>query len=238
MVLDRGFIKKAIPILEKDSLIAGIGGKINEMTNSNIIFQKRKSFHESEFKEDEYVDKLMMGGIYKRSAIEKVEYFSNQCLHSYEESDLGYRLKLAGFKLKRVPLQMITHYGDNKSSMQIIKDRWKSKYLWGCGEFLRQNILKKTFINAAFEVRLYLTVIFLWLLILICLAISPITPLPLSILILFLLSSSLLLIIRKKNIIEYLFSIFSWNITAIGLICGFINGQGDPKKRIEIKKIK
>src|SRR3989338_5775668 len=162
MEIDENFIRIGIKELESDKELAGIGGIIEEMTDANLIFRRRKTHNRSKIKNAKYVDNLMMGGLYRKSAIDNAGYFSNQFLHSYEESDLGVRLRTLGYELKRIPVNMAKHYGDEGSSIAITMSRFKSKYLWGAGEFLRYHLWKPTLFGVVWELKIYLSVLLWW----------------------------------------------------------------------------
>lgn len=238
MELNKDFIKRGIKEFEADDNLAGVSGKIIEMTDTNIVFKRRKHDTDSFADKEKYETKLMMGGLYKKEAIDKVGYFSNPNLHAYEESDLGNRLTIQGYRMKRIPHAMVKHYGGNASSIRIYKNRWKSRYLWGCGEYLRANICKKTLFMVVKELMLYLAVLFWWaMLIIFSLMFYKIPQLLLYQLVLtgiFL----ILFLLKKRNLYEFTFSIFSWNFTALGLLFGFFKKQKDVNRKIEVKLIK
>ena len=238
MELNENFIKKGIKELEKNKTLAGVGGLIKEMTDNNVIFNRRKKAEASKVEKVRFVDKLMMGGLYKKEAIEKAGYFANPYLHAYEESDLGHRLTSLGYKFKRLPIPMIKHYGDKITSLQIFKNRWESRYLWGCGEFLRYNLGKPTFLKVVKELKLYLIVILWWATLLISLILTFITLFYIYTQAILTIIFILLFIIKKRSIKESLFSFFSWNITALGLIFGFFQKPKNIHKKIDTKIIK
>lgn len=237
MELHKNFIKEGIDELQHNSNIAGVGGIVTEKTVSNIVFRKRSTSDLYKAEKPRFEDKLMMGGLYRRKTIEEAGYFTNPHLHAYEESDLGIRLRSLGYKLKRIPMPMVVHHGDIGSSFKIMINKWKSRYLWGCGEFLRSHFGKPTFLEVAGELRLYIAVIGWWLLLAINLVLSSrriLIELQFVITLFFL----LVLFIKKRSFNELIFSIFSWNITALGIILGFLRKPRDVYCKIETVKIK
>ena len=238
MEIDKEFIRNGLRELESDMGLAGVGGIVEEMTDTNIVFRRRKQSNKSKVIEPKYVDNLMMGGLYRKSAIDKVGYFSNPFLHSYEESDLGLRLRNAGFRLKRIPVRMVKHFGDKGSSVSITINRFKSKYLWGCGEYLRYHLWKPTFFAVTNELRIYLMVILWWFWLIISIIIYPSFPNLMHIQLSFTGIFLIMFLIKKMDLKEFCFSIFSWNMTAIGLIFGFLQKPKDIHKKIETIKIR
>ena len=238
MELSEKFIAEAIKELDADKQLAGVGGKIYEMNIGNIIFERRRKKSYYKTNEAKYTNKLMMGGLYKRELIDEVGYFSNPSLHSYEESDLGHRLTMVGYKLKRIPIDMINHYGHTTSSSKIFLNMWKSKYLWGCGELLRYHLGKPTFFKVIVELKIYLLVILWWIILILFLILYKPYSILLKIQLALTFALLLLFLIKKRRIAEFLFSIFSWNITALALILGFLQKPKDIYRKFEIIRIK
>jgi len=50
-----------------------------------------------------------------------------------------------GYKLIRIPHKMIDHHGDEITSLNTLKNRWKSKYLFGSGQYLKNSFGKYFF---------------------------------------------------------------------------------------------
>ena len=238
MELSDKFLKQGVKEIESDKNLAGVAGKVYEMNTKNIIFKKRRERSYYKSNKPKYTSKLMMGGLYKRNAIEKVGYFANPYLHSYEESDLGHRLTSAGYSLKRIPVDMIRHYGYTMSSVKILMKRWKSRYLWGCGELLRYNLGKPTFLKVLSELKIYIAVIVWWVFLLLSSVLYKYFHYPLLFQMALTFLFLLLFLIKKRSIVEFGFSIFSWNITALALICGFLQKRKDINQKIETIVIK
>jgi glycosyltransferase involved in cell wall biosynthesis len=233
MELDRDFIKKGMKHLEKEPKLAGVGGIITEMTGSNIVFRRRQKSEASSVVKERLVNKLMMGGLYSRKAVELVGKFSNPSLHSYEESDLGHALTGAGYKLKRLPIPMVRHYGISASSAEVFARRWKSRYLWGAGELLRANLGRVAFWKSFYDTKLYIAVLLWWFsLTLLIILRSPLLLAQTLLTFIFI----LLLLVRKRCIKETIYSLFSWNITALGLLLGFLSYR--KTRELETKVIK
>lgn len=236
MELEKGFLEKAIEVMTKEPDIAGVGGTIKEMTESNTVFKRRKDSQKN--LRDSYEKALMMGGLYRRQAIKKVGYFSNPNLHAYEESDLGNRLAVAGYRLKRIAVPMVRHYGDDTTSLQIFMNRWRSRYLWGCGEYLRYNIFKPTFGRVVWELKIYLAVIAIWTMLIISAILTPFSSIPLILTTIVIIAGLLLLLARKRSIYQAGFSLFSWNMTAMGLVCGFLSATKKINRKIPTRVVK
>jgi len=236
MTIDKYFLKKAMPYLDNPE-VAGVGGIIEEQTLSNILFRKRKRYANVEKVSE--VKLLEMGGLYKRSVIEKVGYLTNPYLYSYEEADFGYRATTIGYKFLRLNVPGVKHWGKSGSSFKIMIDKFKSKYLMGAGQVLRYNLGTKAFWLHFKALKIYLWIIFWWLFGIISLALSFINDVFIKAYIALTTVGLAILFIKKKKVSEFAFSMFSWNITALALLIGFFMKKKDPLKYpVNVKIIK
>lgn len=137
MEFEPGFVAEAAGALDADPTLAGVGGLVREMNQENDEFVRRANRKVGHMGPGE-VDRLDMGGLYRRTALEQVGYFTNQNLHAYEEFELAARLVTAGWRLRRLDRGGVRHYGHTDSSFALLRRRWRSRYAWGCGELIRQ----------------------------------------------------------------------------------------------------
>lgn len=236
MVLDKNFIKKALPYFN-DKTVAGVGGNILEKSADNLAFQVRTKSHIVDAVTE--VDQLGMGGLYRREVLERVGYFSNPYFYAYEEYDLGAEIQKLGYKLLRIPEEMIEHFGDETPAYITIYNRMKSRYLFGSGQYLRRSLIRGHFLKTIWELRIYIFTL-LWA----SLGILSFVTLPLTsqyfriylnISLLFI----IVLLLRKRNLYRLFFSIISWSSQAIGMMIGFFLPQKEPSRyrpKIEIIK--
>lgn len=225
MILDSNFIKNALPYFS-DSQIAGVGGNITEKSTDNLAFQARTKNHM--VSRTANVNQLGMGGIYRRGALDKIGYFSNPYFYAYEEYELGANLLRNNFELLRISQPMVTHYGDTTSHFDTLISRWKSKYIFGSGQYLRHSISSGNFVRAILDLKIYIVTL-LWAFMLF----SGIFVLFWTdVLFKFFLYSTLVillfLVLIKKSFKGTVFSIISWNFQAAGLLIGFIKGAKKP----------
>ncbi len=225
MILDHNFIQKAIKFFN-DPTIAGIGGNIFEKSTENLVFQVR-SKHQKVNNVME-VNQLGMGGLYRRTAIDDVGYFSNPYFYAYEEYDLGAALREKGYKMVRIPERMIEHYGDETTSFETLKSKWKSKYLFGSGQYLRSSLTSWHFLKTVYELRIYVFTFFWFIL-----GISSIFSLYWTnkLFMVYLIITGLivvLLIIRKKSVNKLIFSFASWSLQSLGMCVGFLLKNRSP----------
>ena len=236
MELDKNFIKKVLPYFNNNK-IAGIGGNIIEKSKENLVFQVRSRYHQ--VKKITEVNQLGMGGLYKRKAIEDIGYFSNPYFFAYEEYDIGAKLTSKGYKMLRIPKKMVKHYGDETTSFETLEEKWKSKYLFGSGQYLRISIKDHHFLKTFNELKIYIFSI-LWLLFGLISIISLIWFYNLFITYIIFTSIILfLLLIRKKSFKKLVFSISSWNLQSLGMFRGFLLKNKSPFQfRPNVKVIK
>jgi len=234
-----GFLDKAVAFLDAHPEIAGVGGQVVEMNTDSLEYSSRVERAAGHMLAGQ-VDRLDMGGLYRRTAVEQTGFFSNKNLHSYEEYDLGVRLRARGWQLYRLPLESVKHYGHDAPAYQLLMRRWKSRYISGLGEVIRASFGKPHLIMVLREVRelrIYLATIVWWLLLLAVL----LSPIPIGIKTLILsvcfLTPFALILIKKKNVSKAVFSVVSWNFNAAGLLRGILTHQKNPQEPINSQTI-
>lgn len=226
-----GFIEQAIALMRADEKVAGVGGLMEEMTLDNKVFAARLRRNKS-LTHIGNVDRLDGGGIYRRSALAQVGYFSNRNLHSYEELELGCRLLAAGWRLVRIASPSVRHYGHPLPRYRLLMRRYRSRYAWGPGELLRAALGKPWFARAAREVRAYLVVLAGWLSLMVGLLLMPWSMWPLGLGLAFQPALLVGLVLKRASLADGVFTYASWNVFALGTIRGFIRAQVDPDERI------
>ncbi len=235
MAIDKDFFSKALPYFA-DLTIAGVGGNIVEKSKDNLAFQVRSKSHVVE--KTKKVQQLGMGGLYRREALENIGYFSNAHFYAYEEYDLGAELISKGCNLIRIPYTMVSHYGDETTSIMTLVNRMRSKYLFGSGQYLRRAFTRRHFFKTLGELKIYVfTLIWIFLGIFSVASIAETWYfVRLYVYCSFFLLA--LLFIIKRNTQKLIFSIFSWSFQAVGMFLGLFLHQKDPKNYIpDMKKI-
>jgi glycosyltransferase involved in cell wall biosynthesis len=222
------FLETAIQKLETNPKLAGVAGSVEEMCIENIEFANRakKGFAFGT------VNRLAMGGLYKRKALDDVGYFSNINLHAFEEIELGLRLITKGWTLERIAVPAVKHYGHTDTSIGLIIKRFKSKYLYGSGELIKSAIGKPYFLMTLWNAKFLIATLAL-LLTSIILLLSGDILYAIALYILEILTMS----IKKRSVKEALFSIFTWHMGAAGLLCGLFSQQRNTQSIIASKII-
>lgn len=231
------FLTVALEAMQQYPELAGVGGQVIEMNRESLEYiarMERASAHMRVGK----VDRLDMGGLYRRTAIEQVGYFSNRNLHSYEELDLAVRLRAKGWQLQRLAIPAVRHYGHDAPPYRLLVKRWQSAYICGLGELVKAALGKPHFrliLADVGELKLYLAVLGMWM------SLFAIGLMPLShsykfsgIVLLSVLPLAVMTV-RKKSFDKAVYSVISWSFNALGLLRGLIKKQQSPLLSIEAK---
>jgi Glycosyl transferase family 2 len=230
MKMLEGFLEEALELLSQQPDVAGVGGRVVELNTESLEYVAREQ-RVAGHREAGSVDRLDGGGLYRRSAIEAAGYFSDRNLHSYEEYDLGVRLRALGWKLWRVPMDAVTHFGHDAPPYRLLMRRWRTRYVCGLGELIRaaagQPRLSMVLVGLT-ELRLYLAVLFWWAVLFSVpfWAMAPTTRLIifLALLILPLLAMTL----RKRSFKQALYAVVSWCFHSAGLVRGLLHTPRPP----------
>ena len=235
-----GFMQQAVSYLESHPEVGGVGGVIQEMNTESLEYISRME-RASGHMQAGVVDRLDMGGLYRRTSIQQAGYFSNRNLHSYEEYDLGMRLRSAGWQLHRLDIHSVKHYGHDADPYLLLLKRWKSGYICGLGEVVKAALFKPHFailIKEVRELKLYLLTLAWLILTTILLMLSIYNLLFLPVMLGVFVAPMLLMALKKRSLKKALFSVISWSFNALGLIRGLTGAQTSPTDLIKIKVIK
>lgn len=231
MQLQSGFLQAALAVLSSHPKVAGVGGQVVERNSEHLEYRARNEKPLAQRRAGS-VDRLDGGGLYRRSAIESVGYLSDRNLHSYEEFDLGLRLRLKGWTLWRLPIDAASHQGHATAPFALLKQRWRSGYAWGVGQLLRAAWGQPRRLAALMglrEVRLYLTVLGFWLLLILGLGLSPLLGVPPLTTLGAALTTGLLALAfmswRKRSLERGLYALTAWHVNAAGLLRGLLQNR-------------
>lgn len=227
-----GFLPAAVEHMRQNPDIVGVGGIVVEMNTESLEYIARMERASGHMQPGE-VDRLDMGGLYRRAAIEATGYFSDRNLHSYEEFDLAVRLRARGGRLWRLNVESVQHHGHDAPPYQLLKRRWQSKYINGLGELVKASWGQSHFglMHAGVrELKLYSGVLIWWAFLLLIL----ITPAGMATKLLALAAVFAAPFVgmawRKRSIEKAIFSVISWSYNAAGLVRGLMQTRVDPRK--------
>ena len=224
MQLFNGFLEEALDILALRPDVAGVGGRVVELNTESLEYVSREQ-RAAGHRQAGSVDRLDGGGLYRRSAIEEAGYFSDRNLHSYEEYDLGVRLRSLGWKLWRVPHGAVNHFGHDAPPYVLLMRRWRTRYVCGLGEMIRSAAGQPRLplvLAGLTELRLYLAVLLWWMV----LFSVPFWPLPAVARVVFfclvLAFPVAVMSWRKRSFDQALYAVVSWCFHSAGLLRGLL----------------
>ncbi|QHI99975.1 glycosyltransferase [Xylophilus rhododendri] len=229
------FLPQAVAYMDRHPEVGGVGGRIIEMNTSSLEYLARMERASSHMAAGD-VDRLDMGGLYRRNAIEEAGYFSDRNLHSYEELDLAIRMRAKGWRLVRIDVPSVTHHGHDAPPYALLRKRWKTGYICGLGELVRASWgqPQMPFLwRDVRELRLYIGVMVWWAV----LVLLALWPMPVALKCLALLAVALgpwvLMGWRKKSFRKATFSVVSWAFNVAGLLRGMLRARTPPVRPVD-----
>lgn len=225
MELEEGFIDRAIAFLQAEPEYAGVAGTVEMDDAVNYEFKSRKQRINQIYPVGD-CDHLGGGGLYRRSAIEKIGYLTNRNLHAYEEAELGLRITGAGYKLRRLDIPYFSHTSHTMPTFKMLMHRWKTRYYQAPGELLRCSWGKPWFMGALKIVRN--EAVFALYLILLFAALLTLNGKVMAVALLPLLVFTLLKIVKNRSLSDGLQSVINMVVRSAGLLKGCIYPVRDP----------
>lgn len=224
-----GFLAQAVAHLDQHPALAGVGGTVVEMNLVNQEFIGRVERGLAHMQAGD-VDRLDMGGLYRSAALRSVGYFTNRNLCAYEEFELAARLHCAGWRLARLPMASVKHYGHTDESYALLKRRWRSRYAWGVGQLLRESFGQPHLgfvVKRLHVVPLYSAVVLWWLLVLAMVVATGYwlsLPLLCATLAVCLLPVAAM-VAKKRSVSKGIYSVVAWQVFAAGLVRGILSSS-------------
>ena len=229
-----GFLPDALSFLAQHPEAAGVGGRLVELNTQSMEYRERGLRAAAHLSPGE-VDRLDGGGLYRRRAIEEIGYVSDRNLHSYEEFDLAVRLRSRGWKLWRIPVDSVTHYGHDIPPYQLLLRRWRSRYAFGLGELVGaaagQPHMRLIWRDLR-ELRIYIGVLAWWAVLLAIPFLQQ--PAPARALGFAAVAAAPLVFMawRKKSWTRAAYSVASWCFAAAGLVRGLLHQRRPAREPI------
>ncbi|MFZ2997292.1 glycosyltransferase [Sphingobium sp.] len=228
MVLHPDFLKAGIAYLEAHPQCAAVGGIVNERNVDNEEFQIRaKAVRDDGHWSPGAVDRLDCGGLYRMAALRQVGYFADRNLHAFEEFDLAARLRSRGWQMARIDHPAVDHFGHTTGGYSLLMKRFRSGYAGAPGEVLRGAIGHahlSTVLTSLGHVRNGFAVMLWWL----AIVVSLFTPARWLLLAILLLGPLALLSLRRGSLRLGIYSLASWNVSALGLLTGLFRKRTSP----------
>ncbi len=230
MQMVKGFLEEALNFLAQHPEAGGVGGRLVELNNESLEYRERGLRAAAHLNPGE-VDRLDGGGLYRRRAVEESGFLSDRNLHSYEEFDLGARLRSLGWKLWRLPVAAVMHYGHDAPPYQLLVRRWRAKYVCGGGELVRGALGEphlKLVARGVRELKIYAGVLLWWAVLLSV----PLWPLPAIDLVACFAALAAapfaIMALRKRSVSRAVYSVVSWSFNAAGMVRGLLRQRVDP----------
>ena len=231
------FVVEAKTYLEANAKTAGVTGHVMERNHDNLEYVRR-GLRKTAYKAVGTIDRINCGGLYRREAIESIGYLSDRNLHSYEEYDLGVRLRNQGWTLFRLDRRFVYHTGHNVNAYKLLIRRWKTKYIRGIGELLRsatgESHFKMLFADLP-ELRLWMGVYGWIILMLLMFVVLPHMGLAVLIDLIMIAAAIGLMSLKNRSLSVGLYSVVAWFLHAAALPLGFFASRKDPEAFIESK---
>ncbi|MFH1398341.1 MAG: glycosyltransferase family A protein [Candidatus Omnitrophota bacterium] len=136
MKLERGFLDKAMRLLDENQLIAGISGIGKEIY---IRDNKEIGYKPDIYQTDKFNKKAtFLGGaaLYRKSCLDEIGGF-NPYLRAGEERELAQRLRKKGYDLLLIPFPMICHYTALVEVWDEFLRQKRTRLFLGIGEAIR-----------------------------------------------------------------------------------------------------
>ncbi|HUR90644.1 MAG TPA: glycosyltransferase [Ramlibacter sp.] len=234
MRMAEGFLEEAVHFLAQHPEVGGVSGKLIELNTKSVEYRERALRNHVHLQPGE-VDRLDGGGLYRRLAIEETGFFSDRNLHSYEEFDVGARLRSLGWKLWRLPIASCSHYGHDSPPYQLLQRRWRSKYVCGIGELVRGALGQphsKLVLRGLKELKLYCAVL-VWWAVLASTAFWPLSLVDRAAMFAIIAAFPFAVMAwRKRSVSRAMYSVVSWSFNAAGMVKGFLRPRRGPRTRI------
>lgn len=228
MVLANNWLKNAVPVLENDERVAGVVGIVTQESYNTYYARKMGKWMES-LKIGEI--KCFDGAnLCKRSVLQEIG-FINPYLKGHEETELGLRIAKNGYKILRLPYQMIHHLGCNEKKLAFFIKKLRNNM--GLGQMLRCLLNDKKLLKWFLEEhKFFMAYILYYILGLILIIVYPLfkltTLIYVYVWVIGLMILLLINIIKEQNIKKSIIYMFTAIPRGIYFTIGFLRPVKDP----------
>lgn len=134
MELLPGFLQPAFALMHEDERLGAVSGSLIEMSE-NIEYRERQ-MRSDPSRNPGLVDYVTGCALYRTAAIREAGHFMDRNLHCFEEFELGLRLRANNWRLRMLGVPCVRHYGHCGTSIKLLIQRWRTRFLLGYGELL------------------------------------------------------------------------------------------------------
>ncbi len=228
MELDLQFLRHAVRFLDTHPRCAGVAGRVIETSLDSLEFARRARRAPADLDAGE-VDRLNGGGLFRREAIEEARYFTDRNLHAYEELELAARLRAHGWRLWRLEVPFVRHYGHRINAYRLLWRRWQLGYVLGLGEVVRASLGKEhaPIILRQPEIRLWAAVASSWIATILLVLLSPTWGIGLALAVLVQVIPVAVMSLRDRSFRMGLYAVAAWHVYTLGFIGGLLRGRSD-----------
>ncbi len=234
MQMVEGFLDEALTFLALHPEVGGVGGRLVELNNESLEYCERAARNARHLSPGD-VDRLDGGGLYRRRAVQEAGFLSDRNLHSYEEFDLGARLRALGWKLARLPVNAVTHCGHDSPPYTLLMRRWRARYVCGMGELVRAALGKphlRLVLRGMRELWIY-TAVLVWWAVLLTVPFWSLPPADAVLAFIVIAAAPLAaMTVRKRSFSRALYSVTSWCFNAAGMVMGLLRHRVAPRGRV------
>ncbi|HWA20176.1 MAG TPA: glycosyltransferase [Devosia sp.] len=241
MELQSEFLESAIAYLETNENCAGVGGKVVERNLVGLEYISRER-RRPEDASSNSVKSLPGGGLYRRQAIDQIGYFTNPNLHSYEELELGSRLRSHGWVLARLGMISVFHRSSTIGAYRLLGRKWRGHYFEGSGELLRSALGRRHLVSVLREANVYaisagLATWVLLGLVVVGVLFGASRWAALGVGLLWLLAPIALMSLKKRSVKLGIYSMVTWSMGLVGLVRGFFRNSAIPTAAIASREL-
>lgn len=134
--IDAGWVTAALAVMSARPHLGGVAGREDQIYYENGVETGGRPDYFATGDAESAVDQFGGNALYRRAALEAVGSF-NPFVRSFEEAELGARLRQDGWRLVRIPVQMATHHTQRPDSVDEYWRRVRSHLFTGQGQVLR-----------------------------------------------------------------------------------------------------
>ena len=233
-----GFIQAALAALGENEQLAGVGGLMEEVSTGIEFRGRQQRMLARADRQPGIVDRLNGGGVYRRKALEDVDYLADINLHSYEELELAMRLRVRGWQMARISMIAMRHYGHTVEPWRLIWARWATGYAKGSGEFMRSALDRPYLAEVIKELRIYLLMLGVWLVTLFLVAMAFWNLLFGVLAAGVWVAIFVAMFVKKRSLKGALYFMTSLQVFSFGLLVGFVKPRQDALKLMKSCEIK
>lgn len=236
MQLIAEFLQQSYAYLEAHPDVAGVGGKLVDV-HIRTAADRHRSVYYGNLKGELEVHSLGGGGLYRRSAIDRVGYLAHRWLPAFEEAELAVRLRAEGYRLIRLSSPAVLHSGHAETTPQMMRRLWRSGRIDAIGMFIRSSYgrpwfketIKACWFAFAAPVLYLLSIALVVAGLALGLPWQVTASLPLA------LWGGVLVLLawRKRSVQSALVGALTWHVYATGALRGFFKGISDPARPIK-----